>query len=94
MKEEDYYKADTLPLDYINSHEGYMEINYYCLKRDWMDSFDKYGAYGTGGYNGAVSLAKIILYYESLDTVEGYLRCSVMWKLAIEYRQKFPHRYG
>ena len=92
MKEEDFYKADIIPLEYINSREGYMEINYYCLKRDWMGSFDKWGAYG--GYNGAVMIAKVILYYESLDTVEGYERCAVMFKLANEYQQRFPRRYG
>lgn len=92
MKEEDFYKADIIPLDYINSREGYMEINYYCLKRDWMSSFDKYGAYG--GYNGAVMIAKVILYYESLDTVEGYRRCAVMHRLLTEYQQRFPPRFG
>jgi len=69
-----------------------MEINYYCLKRDWMGSFDKWGAYG--GYNGAVMIAKVILYYESLDTVEGYNRCAVMRDLLKEYRQRFPRRFG
>jgi len=57
-----------------------------------MGSFDKYGAYG--GYNGAVMIAKVIKYYESLDTVEGYERCAVMFKLANEYQQRFPRRYG
>ena len=92
MKEEDFYKADIIPLDYINSREGVYEINYYCLKRDWMGSVDKWRAYG--GYNGAVMIAKVILYYESLDTVEGYNRCAVMRDLLKEYRQRFPRRYG
>ena len=92
MKEEDFFRVEIFPLDYINSREGYMEINYYSLKRDWMNSFDKYGAYG--GYNGAVIIAKVIKYYESLDTVEGYERCAVMHRLLTEYQQRFPRRFG
>jgi len=57
-----------------------------------MNSFDKYGAYG--GYNGAVMIAKVIKYYESLDTVEGYERCAVMHRLLTEYQQRFPRRFG
>jgi hypothetical protein len=92
MSEEDFYRAKTIPLDYINSREGYMEINYYILKREKMHAFDKYGSYG--GYNGAAMLAKLIIYYESLDSVVGYKRCAILFKLGREYRERFPLRYG
>ena len=92
MKEEDFFRSETLPLDYINSREGAYEINYYCLKREGLNSFDKYGSYG--GYHGAVMIGKVIKYYESLDTVEGYKRCAVMHRLLKEYEQRFPRRYG